>query len=1199
MPSEGIHGEAIRILVIDPSVGSGTDLASQLTFEGRDDFIIQTTPALEDARTVLSDERVDCVVTRHSPPTVDGVETLSALRSDHPEIPVLLATGRAHADHVLDSSATGIVEMTNGEVHEGFVANQIESVVSQVRERRNYESRLQASQESLQRLHRITSDPDSTFTDRVHQLLAFGADVFGMDIAFLARTDEDSADFEVVAAQGDHELIQAGITSDLSQTYCRRTIDADTDSPLALQNAPEEMRDDPAFETFDLGCYMGARIDVNGELYGTLCFADRDPRQSGFSDEEQALIEIMAQWLRQQLEQREYRRELAATRDRLKRTLERVDDAFFTLDTDWRVTYVNDVGADVLRRAMGLGDDAGVVGRHLWENVPEAVETAFFEKYHEAFQTQMSVSFEEYFEPLDVWFEVRAYPDEEGLSVYFTDITKRKAHERELERFRNLLNQTERVAEVGGWEIDVATDEVFWTDHLFDLLGVEYETEPPLDEALDVYHEADRPTVEHAVEEAIESEEAFDVELRYWKSEGELRWLRVQGVPITDSGGDVVRIRGAARDITEPKEREQTLNALVSASRAFIEAANEDELLTAIIDELERVFEYDITSVRLHDAETGTLPPTRYSPQAHAQVPDPPTFDDDEGPIGGAFQSQEPVVIDDLADATDIGYGRVESAMFIPLDDHGMLGVGATAPNAFGDEDAALVELLAVTAASAFDRLDRETEMRQLHRILDHLDEKVFLLDDDGAFTFVTRSLATYLGREPDQITGTPLTGLVSGSEGSSFETALREARAASPESRRTVETEVRLADGELRPVQFEFSSTTTERGDAAIAAVLHDISELAETRTSLEAERERFRELFENLPDPVVEVRFDGEVPVVEYGNPAFADTFGYGKERARGANLNALVVPDERSPDAGILYESTQTDEQVRVDVQRKTADGRRDFLVRSIPYSLDDDQFAFAVYTDITDQKERERYLQVLNRVLRHNLRNDMNVVMGLAAHLADQIDDPALIEHAERLRANAEDVAMLGEKAQELERVLGGRERDTRVIDLVPRLRKAVAEQRTEHPDADIELDVPGELWANGSEDITRALEELIENAIEHADAEVPAVTIRAQSVPNESDWTEIRVRDNGPGIPDSEWAVVSGETDISQLNHGSGLGLWLARWIVESSGGEIRRDQTPTAGTTVVLRLPGKPPAPSGEEASGLTPDERQSGQSVD
>ncbi|OYR56516.1 PAS domain S-box protein [Halorubrum halodurans] len=1188
-------GEDVRVLVLEPSAGTEIDLTSQLSFTERDDLTLRTVSTLEEARSVLADERVDCVVTRHSPPAMDGVAVLSTLRADHPELPILLATGTAHADHVLDSSATGIVEMRDGEVHEGFVANQIESVVSRVRERRSYEARLEASQDGLQRLHRITSDPEATFTEQVHQLLAFGSDVFGTDVAFLARIDEAAGDFEIVAAAGDHELIQEGITSDLSETYCRRTVAPDTESPLTVRNASNEIADDPAFEKFGLGCYMGARIAVDGELYGTLCFADRDPRRSEFTDEERALIEIMAQWLRQQLERREQRRELTATRDRLKRTLERVDDAFFTVDTDWRVTYINDMGAQVLRGAMGLDDDAGVVGRHLWENAPEAVGTTFYEKYHEALETQESVSFEERFEPLDVWFEVRAYPDEEGLSVYFTDVTERKRREDELERFQNLLNRTERVAEVGGWEIDVETDEVFWTEHLFDLLGVEYETAPPLDEALDVYHEADRPTIENAVEEAVASGSSFDVELRYWKTPDELRWLRVQGLPITDADGDVVTIRGAAQDVTERKEREQTLNALVSASQAFIEVTTEDELLDAIVDEMERVFGYEITSVRLHDAESGTLPPTRYSAKAHARVPEPPTFGDDEGLAGEAFRSRKPVVVDDFADATDVGYGAVESGMFIPLDDHGVLGVGATTRNAFGNEDAALVKLLAITAASAFDRLGRETEMRQLHRILDHLDEKVFLLDGNGEFAFETQPLTTYLGREPGQLVGTPLTDLVPASEASSLRATLRDVRTASPDDHRTTETEVRSEGGETRPVQFEFSATETDRGNAAIAGVLHDIGELAATRTSLEAQRERFRKLFENLPDPVVEVRFEGTDPIVEFSNPAFADVFGYDRERARGADLNALVVPTEDAPDAGILHESTRTAEQVRVDVQRETAGGRRDFLVRSIPYSLDGEQFAFAVYTDITDQKERERYLQVLNRVLRHNLRNDMNVVMGLASELVDRIDDEELVGHAERLRANAEDVATLSEKAKELEAVLGRGERDARPMNVVSSLREAVAEARTAHPDAEIDVDLPEALWVNGTEDVGRAFEELIGNAIEHADAETPTVSIDARRVSNGSEWAEVRIRDDGPGISDAEWEVVAGEEDISQLTHASGLGLWLTRWIADSAGGEIRREETSTTGTTVVLRLPGAVPDQPTEDDARLSRGEEDSG----
>ncbi|MFC7195525.1 ATP-binding protein [Halosimplex aquaticum] len=104
---------------------------------------------------------------------------------------------------------------------------------------------------------------------------------------------------------------------------------------------------------------------------------------------------------------------------------------------------------------------------------------------------------------------------------------------------------------------------MFWTDHVFDLLEVEGEDEPPLDEALDMYHADDRAIVEEAVDDALASGESFDVEVRLRTgATGEIRWLRLQGVPeVVD--GDVVSLRGAAQDVTERKHREQRLEDLI------------------------------------------------------------------------------------------------------------------------------------------------------------------------------------------------------------------------------------------------------------------------------------------------------------------------------------------------------------------------------------------------------------------------------------------------------------------------------------------------------------------------------------------------------------------------------------------------------------------------------------------------------------
>jgi signal transduction histidine kinase len=120
--------------------------------------------------------------------------------------------------------------------------------------------------------------------------------------------------------------------------------------------------------------------------------------------------------------------------------LGRMTDAFFAVDTSWEFTYVNEQGRSVLCDAIGEELSAPeLLGRSIWAEIPSAADTQFYEAYHRAMDEQRPVSFESYFEPLETWFEVRAYPSPTGLSVYFRDVTDRRAREEALaERERTL-----------------------------------------------------------------------------------------------------------------------------------------------------------------------------------------------------------------------------------------------------------------------------------------------------------------------------------------------------------------------------------------------------------------------------------------------------------------------------------------------------------------------------------------------------------------------------------------------------------------------------------------------------------------------------------------------------------------------------------------------------------------------------------------
>nr|WP_264475320.1 ATP-binding protein [Halorubellus salinus] len=168
-----------------------------------------------------------------------------------------------------------------------------------------------ATQRAQRRMVELTSNPEMDFEAKVEALLELGCERFDVDVGFLSAIDDD---FEVVAADSAHPGLQAGATEPMSTTYCRRTIAAD--EPLAVEDAAEEWAEDPAYERWELACYVGANVEVDGELYGTLCFADTE-RAREFTESEKTFVKLLATWVRYELERRERERRLERENERL------------------------------------------------------------------------------------------------------------------------------------------------------------------------------------------------------------------------------------------------------------------------------------------------------------------------------------------------------------------------------------------------------------------------------------------------------------------------------------------------------------------------------------------------------------------------------------------------------------------------------------------------------------------------------------------------------------------------------------------------------------------------------------------------------------------------------------------------------------------------------------------------------------------
>ncbi|MFB6184426.1 MAG: histidine kinase N-terminal 7TM domain-containing protein [Haloarculaceae archaeon] len=262
--------------------------------------------------------------------------------------------------------------------------------------------------------------------------------------------------------------------------------------------------------------------------------------------------------------------------------------------------------------------------------------------------------------------------------------------------------------------------------------------------------------------------------------------------------------------------------------------------------------------------------------------------------------------------------------------------------------------------------------------------------------------------------------------------------------------------------------------------------------------------------------------------------------------------------------------------VSIRRNGDDRHYEVKASVITDSFDNVVGRAIVFDDITKQVERRQALQareeeldltrqVLSRVLRHNVRNELQVVKAQNEILLEELDGDCR-ERARRAVAVVDDLVALSAKAREIDRVLTY-DRTPRPVDVGTLLEDVVEAHRERFPNVSFECRTD-DVVVETTPAIELLFENLIENAAEHNTSDAPSVTVSVEEVPA---GAAVTIRDDGPGIPDEELAVLE-RGEETDLHHGSSLGLWIVEWLVESSDASIRFDTGPE-GTTVTVHLP--------------------------
>jgi PAS domain S-box-containing protein len=555
------------------------------------------------------------------------------------------------------------------------------------------------------------------------------------------------------------------------------------------------------------------------------------------------------------------------------------------------------------------------------------------------------------------------------------------------------------------------------------------------------------------------------------------------------------------------------------------------------------------------------------------------------GPTGRAVQSHAVEVVQDIpdepayepwrADALERSY---RSSAAVPLVHeerlYGVLNVYADRVGAFDPAENALLADLGETVGHALHRVHIQEQLEAQYReLFEEAPVMVALTRDtpDGRIIDdCNQRFAEKLGWSPAALRDRPLTDVYTEASAAKLEAENGYERALEGEFV-TTERTLRTRDGDRLHALLQATPRRNADGELVGTHALYvDVTD-----------RRRAQQVVEQAD--AMEASMDGMAIVDEsgtfvYANQAHADVYGYDDPDVFvGETWRMLYDEAETERFESSVLPTIRDGTEWRGEATGLCADGST--FPQEVSLTPLPDGGHVCVVRDITDRRRYERRLErqrdnleILNQVVRHDVRNDLQIVLGYAESLDDFLDaDGAGSEHVEQVVRSARDAVEITETAGEVARVMLTADAETRPVGLGHVLDAQIGQVRsaydnvvltTEGTIPDVEVladDMLGSVFRN-----------LLKNAVEHNDGTVRRVTVSAT---DDDGTVTVRVADDGPGIPDDQKDVIFREGEKGLDSEGTGLGLYLVETLVDRYGGSVRVVDNEPRGSVFAVELP--------------------------
>jgi PAS domain S-box-containing protein len=444
------------------------------------------------------------------------------------------------------------------------------------------------------------------------------------------------------------------------------------------------------------------------------------------------------------------------------------------------------------------------------------------------------------------------------------------------------------------------------------------------------------------------------------------------------------------------------------------------------------------------------------------------------------------------------------------------------------------------------DSFERGDDVR--HRTLERISDGVVSLDSDLRYTYVNSGAEDLLGVSRDDLLGEYIWDVFPSGAESEAHAKIQAAR----DTGQLISYERYNEEADL------WLHVRVHPGDEGLSLVFSDVSERKERERELQETKTTLEAIIEASPDPIVMI--DEELCVTLW-NQAAENIFGWAEDEILGER--APFVPEEKEDEFQTFIEnldeglSNQSEETVR-----ETKDGERIDVSLSSSKIVSDGTFIgyLGIFKDISQRKAYERHLEeqrdsleVLNQMVRHDIRNGLQVVLTYGSLLEEYVDEDGQ-EYLEKVQSNAEMAIALTQSARDLAEAMMRTGSEREPVSLKSTLGQQLDEIQSAYTDAIVTTAGPiPSVDVMADEMLSSVFRNLLTNAVDHNDKEVPTVSI---SVTEAADHVTVSIADNGSGVPDDQKESIFGRGEKGIESDGTGIGLYLAETLVDQYGGEV-------------------------------------------